>query len=73
MARKKQAVETAFVLFNILYDDGSQSSNRKVPTGTVDIGDKAAVKAFLEADDRRLAQLSGKTRGDIKSVTKVGK
>ena len=31
MGRKKPAVVTGFVLFDVIYEDGTQTSNRKVP------------------------------------------
>jgi len=31
MAKKQQARPNGFVLFNVLYEDGTQTSNRKVP------------------------------------------
>ena len=31
MARKKQQVANGFVLFDVVYEDGTQTSNRKVP------------------------------------------
>ena len=73
MARKKPAGDAAFMLFNAIYEDGAQTSNRKVPTDAVDIADEAAVRAFLEADDRRIAALSGRPRGPIKKLVRAGK
>lgn len=74
MARKKpSASDTSFVLFNAHYEDGAQTSNRKVPADSVDVADEAAVRAHLEADDRRIAALSGRPRGPIKKVVRVGK
>ena len=61
-----------FVLFDVLYEDGSRTSNRKVPgseLGGVD-GDLPA-KAFIEARDRQIAEISGKPRSPIKSLTRV--
>ena len=61
-----------FVLFDVLYDDGSRTSNRKVPgseLGGVD-GDLLA-KTYIEAQDRQIAEISGKPRGPIKSLTRV--
>jgi len=73
VARKKPAGDAAFVLFNAVYEDGAQTSNRKVPTDAVDLNDDAAVRAFLEADDRRIAALSGRPRGPIKKLSRVGR
>lgn len=71
MARKKQAVDRGVVLFDIVYQDGSRSSNRKVPgseLGGLD-GD-APARAFIEAQDRKIAEMSGSPRGPIKTITR---
>lgn len=71
MARKKpgSSASAEFVLFDVVYDDGVQLSNRRVPAsllGGLD-GDEPA-KAFIEGEDRKIAELSGRLRGAIKSV-----
>ncbi len=70
MARsKKQAVSSDIVLFDVLYQDGTRTSNRKVPSadlGGLD-GDEPA-RQFIEAQDRKIAEMSGKSRGEIKSI-----
>ena len=61
-----------FVLFDVLYEDGSRTSNRKVPAlelGRVD-GDLLA-KTYIEALDRQIAEIFGKPRTAIKSLTRV--
>jgi hypothetical protein len=61
--------ENEFVLFNVLYEDGAQTSNRRVPRA--DLGgfdEDAAARAFLEAQDQRIAAQSGRSRGPIKSI-----
>jgi hypothetical protein len=61
-----------FILFDVLYEDGSRTSNRKVPgseLGGVD-GDLPA-KAFIEARDRQIAEMSGKPRSPVKSLARV--
>ena len=61
-----------FFFFDILYEDGSRTSNRKVPgaeLGGVD-GDLPA-KTYIEALDRQIAEISGKPRAPIKSLTRV--
>ena len=71
MARKKPA-ETEFVVFNVVYQDGSLSSNRKIPKSEIDIFEPdASAKALIEAQDRRIAELSGRSRGPIKSISRV--
>ena len=61
-----------FVLFDVVYADGTRTSNRKVPgseLGGVD-GDLPA-KTYIEALDRQIAEISGKPRTPIKSLTRV--
>lgn len=74
MAMKKRA-DTSFVAFDVLYEDGSRTSNRRVPSavlGGLD-GDEAA-KAVVEAQDRDIAAASGRPpRGAIKSIVRSGR
>jgi len=72
VARKKPGNSTEFVLFNVVYEDGSLSSNRKVPSETVDSLDgEDAIRAALEAQDRRIAEMSGRPSATIKSFNRV--
>lgn len=67
----KRRNENTFVLFDVTYADGTQTSNRKVLTsalGGLD-GDEPA-KAIIEAQDREIGLASGRPRGDIKSVAR---
>ncbi|BDV34358.1 MULTISPECIES: hypothetical protein [Methylocystis] len=68
MARKP-ASKSEFVLFDVIYEDGSQRSNRRVPKeilGGLD-GD-APARAALEAQDREIAERSGQPMAAIKTV-----
>ena len=61
-----------FILFDVLYEDGSRTSNRKVPgskLGGVD-GDLPA-KTYIEIQDRQIAEISGKPRSPIKSLARA--
>jgi hypothetical protein len=60
-----------FVFFDVLYEDGTQTSNRKVPGSELDDldGDLLA-KPYIEGQDRKIAEMSGRPRGAIKSVTR---
>lgn len=76
MARnvKKSRSDAGYTLFNILYQDGAQSSNRKVLHADVDdVNDEAAVRAYFEAQDRKIAEMSGNPRGPIKSMVRAAK
>ena len=74
MARKKEPAPAGFVLFDVVYEDGSQTSNRRVPDadlGGLD-GDVPA-KTFIEQQDRMVAEKSGRPRGKIKSIARSGR
>lgn len=75
MAKKKQkTVEAEYVLFDVIYDDGYRTSNRRVPAellGGLD-GDEPA-RAVIEEQDREIQRMSGKSRGAIKTITRSGK
>ena len=73
MARKKPT-DNAFVLFDVLYQDGALSSNRRVPSSELigPDGDEPA-RAVIEAQDRKIAELSGRPRGPIKSIARSPK
>ncbi len=73
MARKKPTAKSEFVLFNVLYEDGTMTSNRRVPgdlLGGLE-GDAPAL-AIIEEQDAEIAERSGKLRGPIKSIERVG-
>lgn len=64
-----------YALFDVIYEDGSQISNRKVPLLDLDEDEdkEEAIKAFLETQDRKIGEASGNPRGAIKSVIPVGR
>ena len=72
MARKKQQpVANGYVLFDVVYQDGARTSNRKVPSaelGGLDGDDPA--RTFIEAQDRTIAERSGNPRGPIKTIAR---
>jgi hypothetical protein len=60
------------VLFDVLYEDGTRTSNRKVPGAELDdIDGDLLAKTYIEAQDRQIAQISRKPRVPIKSLTRV--
>jgi hypothetical protein len=75
MARKKPSAGSGadFILFDVYYEDGTRLSNRRVPAGMVGglDGDDPALEA-LEAEDRRIGELSGRPRPKIKSIVRSG-
>jgi len=67
----RKRTDSSFVAFDIVYEDGTRSSNRRVPAsvlGGLD-GDEPA-KAILEAQDRDIGVASGRARGPIKSIAR---
>jgi len=76
MARKKsKGKETAFTMFNVTYEDGTLSSNRRVSTELLDqsMGDDLidlARTAIMNQDDE-IAQRSNRRRAKIKTIVKA--
>jgi hypothetical protein len=71
---KKPTARTEFVMFDVVYEDGSQRSNRKVPAeilGGLD-GDEPAREAIL-GQDRAISEKSGLPPLAIKSLKRSGK
>lgn len=71
---KKPTARSEFVLFDVIYEDGSQRSNRKVPAdllGGLD-GDGPARTAIME-QDQAIAEKSGVPPLQIKSLKRSGK
>ena len=74
MARMKPKARNEFALYNVHYEDGSLTSNRKVPGDVLEHFDPdQAIEDFLVAQDREIAERSGKPRAPIKSIEKVKK
>jgi hypothetical protein len=70
---KKPTARSEFVLFDVVYEDGSQRSNRKVPAellGGLD-GD-APARDEIEAQDRAIAEKSRVPPLAIKSIKRSG-
>ena len=69
---RKPGQNSEFVTFDVVYEDGTRRSNRKVPrelTGGID-GDKRT-RGFLIEQDRDIAEKSGKP-AKIKSIARSG-
>jgi hypothetical protein len=61
-----------FILFDVLYEDGTRTSNRKVPGSELgNIDANLFAKTYIETQDRQIAGISGKPRSFIKSLTRV--
>jgi hypothetical protein len=72
MARKPTK-RTEFVLFDVIYEDGSQRSNRRVPSEALGGLEKdEPARAIIEAQDREIAEKSGLPPPRIKSLHRSG-
>jgi hypothetical protein len=62
-----------FVFFDVVYEDGSQRSNRRVPAELLDGLEKdVPALGFLIEQDREIAEKSGRSPLKIASVARVG-
>ncbi|HEY4202789.1 MAG TPA: hypothetical protein VGM83_19740 [Devosiaceae bacterium] len=71
---KKPTARVEFISFDVIYEDGSQRSNRRVPAevlGGLD-GDEPA-RAVIAEQDRAISEKSGLPPLAIKSITRSGK
>jgi hypothetical protein len=70
---KKKPVDNGFIMFDVVYEDGARSSNRKISTSELDpfAGD-ASARAIIEAQDRKIAEMSGQPRGPVKTIKRSG-
>jgi len=67
----KSRASTSVVMFDVVYEDGTRSSNRKVSASALAglDGDEPA-RAIVEAQDREIAAASGRPRSDVKSIVR---
>jgi hypothetical protein len=71
---KKPTARTEYVLFDVVYEDGSQRSNRKVPADLLGGLDKdEPARGSIMEQDREIAGKSGQPPLAIKSVKRSGR
>jgi hypothetical protein len=77
MARKKSSGKggPAFMMFNVTYEDGMVTSNRRIANELLDLSFGDAIKDLartaIEDQDNEIAQRSGQRRAKIKSIAVV--
>ena len=76
MARKKpKGKGAAYTMFNVNYEDGTVTSNRRVSNDLLDqsFGDsfQDLARTAIENQDNEIAQLSGRRRAKIKSIIRA--
>ncbi len=69
---KKPASRPEHAMFNVVYEDGSQRSNRKVSGSAFGGAEgEAEARTIIEQQDRDIAAKSGVPATPIKSVNRV--
>lgn len=62
-----------FVFFDVLYEDGTQRSNRRVPAEILGGLEKdEPARGFIMQQDREIAEKSGRSALKIKSIGRSG-
>lgn len=76
MARKKtKSKTTGFTMFNVTYEDGTVTSNRRVANELLDqsFGDDLLdlARSAIQDQDNDIAQRSNQRRAKVKALTKA--
>ena len=75
MAKKSKAKGAAFIMFDVKYEDGMVTSNRRVSNDLLDqsFGDSLQDLALiaLENQDNEIAERSGQRREKIKTIARA--
>jgi len=62
-----------FAFFDVVYEDGSQRSNRRVPAALLGgLTKDEPARGFIMEQDRAIAEKSGRAPLKIKSISRVG-
>ena len=70
---KRPTARTEFVFFDVIYEDGSQRSNRRVPGEALEgLEGEAAARTVIEQQEREIAEKSGQIPLRIKSILRAG-
>ena len=71
MARKKPRIDDSVILFDVIYEDGTRSSRRKVAAADLaDFDGDDQAKTLIMAQDREIAKMSGNQRGTVKTISR---
>ena len=69
MAKKKPRIDDSVILFDVIYEDGTRSSRRKVAAADMAYSDgDDHAKTLIMAQDREIAKMSGNQRGTVKTI-----
>ena len=68
---KPKAQERGYVLFDVVYEDGSRASNRRVPASVLGgLDGDAPARRVIEEQDEVIAAKSGRPRLSIEHLTR---
>ena len=75
MAKKSKGKGAAFIMFNVMYEDGMVTSNRRISNDLLDqsFGDSLQdlARIAIENQDNEIAQRSGHSRAKIKTIARA--
>ena len=75
MAMKSKGKGAAFIMFNVMYEDGMVTSNRRISNDLLDqsFGDSLQdlARIAIENQDNEIAQRSGQSRAKIKTIVQA--
>ena len=75
MAKKPKGKGAAFIMFNVMYEDGMMTSNRRISNDLLDqsFGDSLQdlARIAIENQDNEIAQRSGQSRAKIKTIARA--
>jgi hypothetical protein len=70
---RKPGQNSEFVFFDVVYEDGSQRSNRRVPRALLGGLEKdEPARGFIIEQDREIAEKAGRAPLRIKRISRVG-
>lgn len=68
---KKPNPKPQMALFDVVYEDGTQLSNRRIPAELLnELDSEALIRSFIEKQDAEIAERSGRPRGPIKAIAR---
>ena len=75
MAMKSKSKGAAFIMFNVMYEDGMVTSNRRISNDLLDqsFGDSLQdlARIAIENQDNEIAQRSGHSRAKLKTSARA--
>jgi len=69
---RKQTRPSGYILFDVVYEDGTQTSNRKVPAIELcGLDGDGPARIIIKSQDQEIARMSGQSRARIKSISRA--